>query len=80
MKEDRSLATGIDPESMREMMEMTRNNVSAQQREYWESRIEDLQNALMDLIALYAEIVGEFRTEIELLRAEVSKLRQEVGE
>jgi hypothetical protein len=70
---DRNLSNSIDPKSLEEAKAICRRNTNAQMREYYEERIEDLQDTLMDLIALYAEITSELRTELELLRSEKLK-------
>ena len=40
------------------------------QAQYYQERIEDMQDTMMDMVRLMADIVSELRTEIELLRAE----------
>jgi len=43
------------------------------QERYYQERIDDLQDVVMDLIATYAMLISELRTEIDLSRAERSK-------
>ena len=40
------------------------------QRQYYQERIEDMQDTMMDMVRLMADVVSELRTEIELLRAD----------
>lgn len=40
------------------------------QARYYQKRIEDMQDTMMDMVRLMADIVSELRTEIELLRAD----------
>lgn len=47
------------------------------QADYYQERIDDLQDTIMDMVRLMADVISELRTEIELARAERLNKRHE---
>jgi hypothetical protein len=49
------------------------------QARYYQGRLDDLQDTVMDLVRIMADVVSELRTEIDLARAERLKAQAEAG-
>lgn len=67
----------LDRESMQACAAFTKANWR-NQAEYWQQRTEDTMELVFDAMALMANLCCEVRTELDLLRAERSKLRVEL--
>jgi hypothetical protein len=49
------------------------------QARYYQERLDDLQDTVMDLVRIMADLVSELRTEIDLARAARLKADAEAG-
>lgn len=62
----------LDQETMQAAIENARVNFR-NEANYWQRRYEDMRELHFDLIAFYANVTSELRTDIELLEAEAAK-------